>query len=196
MTSNGYQIALEHAKNEIAEINAQLEKLAQRKHLIEKLVEMLVHVDPQSGPVDTLAKVPDEPVQKAAAPDVAEHEAAAHDAQAPEAAVDAVLAVEVFEIEADPGEATAADATENKAAVEEAPVEVDIELEELEGYEESEAQPEEKISAVAAAENGHPPSYDQVSHLAYLYWIERGYAHGHQEQDWLRAEEELRGVAT
>jgi hypothetical protein len=49
MSTNTYQIAFEHATSEITEINAQLEKLTQRKDLIEKLQELLKQVVPQSN---------------------------------------------------------------------------------------------------------------------------------------------------
>ncbi len=44
--------------------------------------------------------------------------------------------------------------------------------------------------------NGVGPSHDQISELARKYWAERGYEDGHQEEDWLRAEQELRGMAS
>lgn len=34
--------------------------------------------------------------------------------------------------------------------------------------------------------------HEEVATLAYTYWVERGYADGCPEQDWLRAEAELR----
>jgi hypothetical protein len=37
------------------------------------------------------------------------------------------------------------------------------------------------------------PSPDEIAHLAYSYWAARGYAGGSPEEDWLRAERELRG---
>jgi len=40
------------------------------------------------------------------------------------------------------------------------------------------------------------PSYDQVAMLAHRYWAERGGQHGHHVDDWLRAEQELRGKAS
>jgi hypothetical protein len=40
------------------------------------------------------------------------------------------------------------------------------------------------------------PSREQVAQLAHRYWIERGRHHGSHEQDWLRAEQELRGKAS
>jgi hypothetical protein len=36
------------------------------------------------------------------------------------------------------------------------------------------------------------PSRDEIAALAYSYWVQRGYANGCPEQDWLRAETELR----
>lgn len=40
------------------------------------------------------------------------------------------------------------------------------------------------------------PSYDQVAELARKYWAERGYQDGHDEEDWFRAEQELRSKAS
>ena len=39
-------------------------------------------------------------------------------------------------------------------------------------------------------------SHDQVALLAHRYYIERGFEHGHDEEDWLRAESELRAQAS
>jgi hypothetical protein len=39
-------------------------------------------------------------------------------------------------------------------------------------------------------------SHEQVAMLAHQYWAERGHQHGSHEQDWFRAEEELRGRAS
>ena len=36
-------------------------------------------------------------------------------------------------------------------------------------------------------------SQEEVAALAHHYWAERGYRHGDHIQDWLRAEQELRG---
>jgi hypothetical protein len=36
-------------------------------------------------------------------------------------------------------------------------------------------------------------SHEDVAKLAYSYWIARGYSHGHNDEDWLRAEAELSG---
>jgi hypothetical protein len=49
----------------------------------------------------------------------------------------------------------------------------------------------------AAATNGHTAiSQDEIARLAHKYWAERGHKHGHAEEDWLRAEQELRGRAS
>jgi hypothetical protein len=40
------------------------------------------------------------------------------------------------------------------------------------------------------------PSSEQIAELARKYWAERGYAEGHQEDDWFRAEQELRAKAS
>lgn len=39
-------------------------------------------------------------------------------------------------------------------------------------------------------------SQEQIAELAHRYWAERGHAHGHHEEDWLRAERALRGKAS
>ncbi len=40
------------------------------------------------------------------------------------------------------------------------------------------------------------PTHDQIAELARRYWAERGYADGRQEDDWFRAEQELRSKAS
>ena len=40
------------------------------------------------------------------------------------------------------------------------------------------------------------PTREQIAALAHKYWAERGHHHGHAEQDWLRAERELMGIAS
>jgi hypothetical protein len=39
------------------------------------------------------------------------------------------------------------------------------------------------------------PAFDEIARLAYCYWEARGYQSGSPEQDWLRAEHELRSAA-
>ena len=40
------------------------------------------------------------------------------------------------------------------------------------------------------------PSHEEIALLAERYWAERGWPQGSPEQDWLRAEQELRGKAS
>ena len=40
------------------------------------------------------------------------------------------------------------------------------------------------------------PSHQEIAMLAEKYWAERGWPQGSPEQDWLRAEQELRGKAS
>jgi hypothetical protein len=54
------------------------------------------------------------------------------------------------------------------------------------------ASPAEKPSEPAAAAAVCDPSRDETARLAYSYWEARGYAGGSSEEDWLRAERELR----
>ena len=39
-------------------------------------------------------------------------------------------------------------------------------------------------------------SPDEIARLAHQYWAERGHQDGHHEEDWYRAEQELRGKAS
>jgi hypothetical protein len=39
-------------------------------------------------------------------------------------------------------------------------------------------------------------SPEKVAELAHRFWAERGGAHGHHEDDWFRAEQELRAKAS
>jgi len=47
-----------------------------------------------------------------------------------------------------------------------------------------------ELAAVAA------PSREEIARLAWKFWAERGWRHGHAEHDWLRAERELQGMAS
>ncbi|HTB96543.1 MAG TPA: DUF2934 domain-containing protein [Terracidiphilus sp.] len=40
------------------------------------------------------------------------------------------------------------------------------------------------------------PSPQQIAELAHRLWAERGYQHGHDAEDWIRAEQMLRGKAS
>ena len=48
-------------------------------------------------------------------------------------------------------------------------------------------------AAPVARETAAP---EQIAHLAYSYWEARGYRGGSPEEDWLRAEQELRAQAS
>jgi len=39
-------------------------------------------------------------------------------------------------------------------------------------------------------------SHEEIARLAHKFWAERGGQHGHDAEDWLRAEQELRGKAS
>ena len=55
------------------------------------------------------------------------------------------------------------------------------------------AAPKSKTVDIAASGT---PSYEEISQLAARYWAERGWQDGYAEQDWLRAERELLGMAS
>ncbi|HEY5056680.1 MAG TPA: DUF2934 domain-containing protein [Acidobacteriaceae bacterium] len=40
------------------------------------------------------------------------------------------------------------------------------------------------------------PTHEEIAFLALQYWEQRGHAHGEHEQDWLRAEQQLRKMAS
>ena len=52
-----------------------------------------------------------------------------------------------------------------------------------------------KTKAVDVAAS-RTPSYAEIAQLAERYWAERGWQDGYAEQDWLRAEQELLGMAS
>jgi hypothetical protein len=60
-----------------------------------------------------------------------------------------------------------------------------------------------KAAAKKTAEPEHPasiagsgPTHEQIAELARKYWAQRGYTDGHHEEDWFRAEQELRAKAS
>ena len=53
--------------------------------------------------------------------------------------------------------------------------------------------PKTKAVNVAASRT---PTYEEIARLAEQYWADRGWQDGYAEQDWLRAEQELLGVAS
>jgi hypothetical protein len=56
--------------------------------------------------------------------------------------------------------------------------------------------PAAKKTGVLAKVTSISISREKVAELAHSFWAERGGAHGHHEEDWLRAEQELRGKAS
>ena len=73
-----------------------------------------------------------------------------------------------------------------------APVAAASELSNSQNHAVPEMHPAANTAAFPASENGRPVSHEQVARLAYRLWIESGRLHGHHEDDWLRAEKELR----
>ena len=53
---------------------------------------------------------------------------------------------------------------------------------------------ETKTASAVFAVNSKP-SHEEIAKLAYTYWLSRGCAGGSPDDDWLRAELELRGQA-
>jgi hypothetical protein len=53
-----------------------------------------------------------------------------------------------------------------------------------------------KKTAVVEEVKQVTPAHDEIAQLAQKYWAERGWQDGYAEQDWLRAEQELRGLAS
>lgn len=51
-------------------------------------------------------------------------------------------------------------------------------------------------SSMSHGTNGRSISHDQVAQLAHRFWAERGRTHGHHEEDWFRAEQEIRSRAS
>lgn len=41
-----------------------------------------------------------------------------------------------------------------------------------------------------------PVTHDEIAALAHRFWAERGFQHGHDAEDWLRAEQALLGKAS
>jgi hypothetical protein len=51
------------------------------------------------------------------------------------------------------------------------------------------------MAALAVSTPVSGPTHDQIASLAYSYWAARGFQHGSAEEDWQRAEDELRLTA-
>lgn len=52
-----------------------------------------------------------------------------------------------------------------------------------------------KKAKVAEVAETATPSREEIAQLARKFWAERGWQDGYAEHDWLRAEQELRGMA-
>jgi hypothetical protein len=53
-----------------------------------------------------------------------------------------------------------------------------------------------KVKTIAEASKAGTPSREEIERLAQSYWAARGFQDGYAEQDWLRAEQELRKMAS
>jgi len=53
-----------------------------------------------------------------------------------------------------------------------------------------------RTPAKAAQAHSGPISQEEIARLAHQYWTERGHGHGKHEDDWFRAEQELRKRAS
>ena len=153
MSSNHfYETAYEHATSEIAEIDAQIERLTRRKELLEKLLEPLKLLVPELAIAAVHAKVSDGSNSEFSAPNAA--------TLAP-----SVVLVEAPQVEPGPFEA-----------------------------------PDPVIQPTIEETNAHigsgrPISDEDIAGLAYRLWNERGRIHGHHEEDWFRAAQELQNSA-
>lgn len=202
MSINGYQIAIVEATNEIAEINAELEKLTQRKNLIEKLLGVLKDVATQSESFDASATIPHAPAAEVPATDAATDRAAVHEAAVHKAETHDIAAHKSPEANAAAHSAPAAELHGDGAAAKESPpptespTPVSSAAERLYEWAESEPEPEARRGAVLAAGNGRPSLHERVAQLAYRFWTERCYVHGYNNDDWFRAERELLGVGS
>jgi hypothetical protein len=54
------------------------------------------------------------------------------------------------------------------------------------------AKPEKTTTKKAEELKVKDPSHEQIAQLAQKFWAERNWQDGYAEQDWLRAEQELR----
>jgi hypothetical protein len=209
MSTHCYQIAYEHAINEITEVNAQIESLTHRKGMLEKLLEPLNLLVSESGSVATLAyeraferaiheiaeikaEIPrlnhrQELLEKALEPlklllpESTVPESAMPESAMPESAVAAIVAVDW-------------DGSNREFSAPEAAQETAVIPEGEDGRLEAPApvsQPEAQETDQYERKNGRYISAEDVAELAYRFWSEGGKVHGRHEDDWLRAAQEL-----
>lgn len=55
------------------------------------------------------------------------------------------------------------------------------------------AKPAETGRGKSAGKSKQPVTHEQISQLAYQYWLERGRPDGFHHEDWLKAEKALKG---
>ena len=53
-----------------------------------------------------------------------------------------------------------------------------------------------KKAAILTMESPKPVAHEDVARLAHQFWSERGFQHGHDEEDWFRAEQALSAKAS
>lgn len=64
------------------------------------------------------------------------------------------------------------------------------------GAEPKKAAPRKRALPSNVTEMKRAASHDQIAMLAHRFWTERGGQHGHDAEDWFRAERELLGKAS
>ncbi|MGB7265914.1 MAG: DUF2934 domain-containing protein [Terracidiphilus sp.] len=193
MSNDCYEIACEHATNEIAEINAQIERLIRRKELLENLLVPLKLLVPESDPVTIPATVPDGSNSESPATETAAQESPVVvlvDVSQPESGS---VAIPVMVSDGSNSESPATDIAAQESSV----VLVDVSQPESVPFEDSAPmmQPEVEETNVDARSNGVSIRHEDIAELAYSFWNERGQAHGHHEEDWSRAAHELQNSA-
>ncbi len=168
MYTSFYETAREQACREIADIDSKIQGLTHRKGQLEKLIALLGELE-------------SEPQQGSAA--------GGHSAIP---TPDQPMAAEVLSTEVT---ATAA-VPEPQVAVSDGPEAPTLaaHLEKLHEYEQSQARIGAETTGDIATLEAPAISHEQIAERAYLLWIDRGYAHGHHQEDWLHAEAELRAA--
>ncbi len=58
------------------------------------------------------------------------------------------------------------------------------------------SKPAAKKTVASAKASKASVAHDQVAQLAHRFFTERGHTHGHHEEDWFRAEQELHAKAS
>jgi exonuclease VII small subunit len=202
MPTNSYQVAYEHAKHELAEITAHLQRLIRRKELLEQLLEPLNLLVSESGsntiPAYQLAF--EQAISELS--EINAHvEALPRRKQLLEEALDP-LELLATESNLAATSVNVSDGSSSEFSDSEAPTELsavilmdipEVEPDPLE-VQDSSTRPEvEEINLHVG--NGFNVSHGDVAELAYRFWDERGRLHGYHEDDWLRAAQELQNSA-